>query len=148
MKKEEAIESINKAIESHKAQMAKIERLVYAQTVEKPTAVSKAQCDFGKWLYGDENHVREILGDQFYEKLDILHERWHKEYFKIFKIFFPDTTKGFFSKLIGSTQVDTLELDKAKLYYIEIGETTHDLLNVLSSSQRRMSALSESKFKY
>ena len=148
MKKEKALEAIEKAIESHKAQMAKIERLVYAQTVENPTAVSKAQCDFGKWLYNKENHVQEILGNQFYERLDTLHEKWHKEYFKIFKIFFPDDKKGFFSKLIGSKQVDTLALDKARLYYTEIGETTHDLLVVLSSSQRRMSALSESKFNY
>lgn len=148
MKKEKALEAIEKAIESHKAQMAKIERLVYAQTVENPTAVSKVQCDFGKWLYNKENHVQEILGNQFYERLDTLHEKWHKEYFKIFKIFFPDDKKGFFSKLIGSKQVDTLALDKARLYYTEIGETTHDLLVVLSSSQRRMSALSESKFNY
>ncbi len=148
MKKEKALEAIEKAIESHKAQMAKIERLVYAQTVENPTAVSKVQCDFGKWLYNKENHVQEIIGDLFYERLDTLHEKWHKEYFKIFKIFFPDDKKGFFSKLIGSKQVDTLALDKARLYYTEIGETTHDLLVVLSSSQRRMSALSESKFNY
>ncbi len=39
-----------------------------------------------------------------------------------------------------------MELDKAKLYYSELEVTTQELLKVLGSSERRISALPESKF--
>ena len=147
MNKEDAIESIKKAIESHKAQMVKIERLVYGQAVDNPTVVSKVKCDFGKWLYGDDNHVQKILGDQFYEKLDAQHEQWHVEYLRIYNIFFKDNKKNFFSKLIGLKKLDELEYDRAKLYYTELSETTTSLLASLGSSQRRLEAMNAAKFK-
>ncbi|MFK5937328.1 MAG: CZB domain-containing protein [Sulfurimonas sp.] len=147
MNKEDAILSIQKAIESHKAQMVKIEKLVYGQPVDNPTAVSKVKCDFGKWLYGEDNNVQKILGEQFYEKLDTLHEQWHKEYLRIYNIFFKDNKKGFLSKLLGSKKIDSLEFDKAKLYYAELGETTTSLLASLGSSLRRLEAMNAAKFK-
>jgi hypothetical protein len=39
-----------------------------------------------------------------------------------------------------------LELDRAKLYYSELEETTEELLKALGSSERRIGALKESKF--
>jgi hypothetical protein len=147
MNKEQAIESISNAIEAHKAQMVKIEKLIGGFPVESPTSVSKTKCEFGKWLYGEDTGVQRILGDQFYEKLDKQHEQWHMEYQRIFNVFFKDNKKSFLSKIIGSRKPDSLEIDKVKLYYSELTQTTNLLLQSLASSQRRIIAMNEAKFR-
>uniref|UniRef100_UPI002638B1BC CZB domain-containing protein n=1 Tax=Sulfurimonas sp. TaxID=2022749 RepID=UPI002638B1BC len=105
------------------------------------------QCDVGQWLYDEKYHLESLLGSQFYSELDAIHETWHLEYARIYKIFFSEKKeKGLFSKLFASSKIDPLELDKAKLYYAELNETTQKLLCILEKSQRRLSALNESKF--
>ena len=147
MTKEQTLESVKKAREAHLLQMDKIEAIIEGEKVENPTAVSKKECDFGRWIYDDTNHLKELIGRQFYEKLDAKHEQWHMEYTRIYNIFFKENKKGLFSKLFGNSNVDSLELDKAKLYYSELKTTTQELLKVLASVERRLEALNEAKFK-
>lgn len=149
MNKEQTLESIQNARKAHEAQMAKILALINGLKPENPTALSKTKCDFGMWLYEEDNRVREILGAQFYTKLETLHAKWHSEYSRIYRMFFKDADakRGFFSKLIGSTQLNSMELDKAKLYYAELNETTSELLKALGASERRIAALSDSLFR-
>jgi hypothetical protein len=146
MNKDETLEAIQKARLSHETQMAKIKSVINGDEVKDPTAVLKTECEFGKWLYDDNNHVQKILGSQFYNNIETLHSRWHTEYTKIFNIFFKNRKKSFFSKIMGTDKVDEMELDKAKLYYSELLETTNDLLKALDTSQRRIQALGDSKF--
>jgi hypothetical protein len=104
------------------------------------------KCQFGQWLYGDDERVKTILGVQFYENLDTIHEAWHIQYAQIHAIFIGEEEKGFFSKIFKKHKVSTLEFEKAKLYYKELEHATNDLLRVLDSSLRRVQALSDSKF--
>ncbi|PHQ65468.1 MAG: hypothetical protein COB99_03845 [Sulfurimonas sp.] len=146
MDKTKTLESIQNARRAHEAQMSKIKAAINGDKVENPTAVAKTKCTFGKWLYNDENRLRDILGSLFYDNMEVLHAKWHTEYFKLFEIFFKEEKKGFFSKILGSSKVSEMELDKAKLYYSELEETTKELLKALGSSERRIGALPESKF--
>ena len=146
MDKAKTLESIQGARKALESQMDKIKTAINGGSVENPTALSKVKCEFGKWLYDENNHLRDILGSLFYDKLDILHSRWHSEYFKIFEICFKKEKQGFFSEMFGASKVSDMELDKAKLYYVELEVTTQELLKALSSSERRLSALQESKF--
>jgi len=146
MNKEQTLESIHNARKAHEAQMSKIKAAIEGEKVNNPTAVSKTKCDFGKWLYDDENHLRDILGSLFYDNMEILHARWHTEYLRIYKILFQENNKGLFSKILGSSKISEMDIDKAKLYYCELEATTQELLKVLGSSQRRIGALKESKF--
>lgn len=146
MDKEKTIEAIVNAKKAHENQMKKIVGLLNNKEVENPTAVSKTECDFGKWLYEDNNRLREILGTLFYTNLETLHAKWHMEYSRLFEIFFKSKKKGFFSKTFGSKKVDGMELDKAKVYYSELEATTGELLKAIASSQRRIEALNEKKF--
>ena len=146
MDKEQTLEAIQKARAAHESQMAKIEALIEGKEVDNPTAVAKTKCEFGKWLYDDNNKVQKILGAQFYQTIEVVHARWHMEYVRIFDIFFKDKKKGFFAKITGSTKANDMQRDKAKLYYSELLQTTEDLLKILASSERRISALSDSKF--
>lgn len=146
MDKEHTLEAINNARNAHISQMDKIESLIKGEEVQNPTAVAKTECQFGQWLYKNDNHIEDILGSQFYENIEVLHAKWHHEYLRIFKIFFKEKKKSFFSKLFKLNDMDEMELDKAKLYYSELQVTTNELLRALASSERRISALNESKF--
>ncbi|MDA3908037.1 MAG: CZB domain-containing protein [Sulfurimonas sp.] len=146
MDKTKTLESIQNARRAHEAQMSKIKATIDGDKVNNPTAVAKTKCAFGKWLYDDENHLRDILGSLFYDKIEVLHAKWHNEYFKLFEIFFKEQKKGFFTKIFGSAKITEMEVDRAKLYYSELEVTTQELLKALGSSERRISALPESKF--
>lgn len=146
MDKEKTLESIQNARKSHEAQMSKIKAAIDGEKVDDPTVVAKTKCAFGEWLYDDENHLRDILGSLFYDKMEVLHAKWHSEYFRIFEIFFKDEKKSFFSKILRSSKVSEMDLDKAKLYYSELEITTQELLKALGSSERRIYALPESRF--
>ncbi|WP_457748691.1 CZB domain-containing protein [Sulfurimonas sp.] len=146
MNKEQTITAIEAARKAHIEQMDKIKFLLAGKEVDNLTPVSKIKCTFGQWLYGDDESVKSILGVQFYENLDTIHETWHMQYAKIHAIFIREKKEGFFSKIFGVHKIDALELERAKVYYKDLEEATKELLRILDTSQRRVQALSESKF--
>jgi len=146
MNKQETLSAIEDARDAHVKQMQKIESLLEGKELEDPTPVAKTKCEFGQWLYGDVQHVKKVLGVQFYENLDVLHEAWHIEYSKIYDIFFAQSKKGFFNNFFANKKPEILQIEKAKLYYKELQKTTQDLLRALEVCERRITALGESKF--
>jgi len=147
MTKDETLEAIKKARESHELQMDKIEAAMSGSDVSNPAPPDKTKCDFGLWLYGEDNHIKEIVGSQFFTNLDTEHTKWHAEYKKIYDILFAKrSSKGLFSKLLGKNNLDPMQLDKVKYYYVTLQEISKALLKALASSERRISALNESKF--
>lgn len=146
MDKQTTLAGIEKAKTSHEAQMAKIETLLDGLEVGNPTPLAKTDCSFGKWLYAEENHLEEILGTQFFVKLDTQHEEWHLQYIKIYNIFFKDKKSGFFAGLLGKNKVDDLLIDKAKMYFSELQPISAELIQTLEASHRRATAMSDAKF--
>ena len=146
MNKEETLNAIEHAREAHMEQMDKIKFLIEGKDVDNLTPISKVKCQFGQWLYSDTEKMKRILGVQFYENLDTIHEAWHTQYAKIHAIFVSEEGKGFFSKIFGTHKVNALEQEKAKVYYKDLEQATKNLLRALDASQRRVQALSPSKF--
>ena len=148
MNKEEMLKSLENAKKLHITQMQKIDSLLRGETIENPTAVGKTECEYGQWFYGNKEQVLPILGAQLYERIDKLHEEWHFGYARIFNIFFKDKDKkqGLFSKLLGGSKADSLDIDKGKLYYAELADVTKGLLSATDIAIRRVGALNESKF--
>jgi len=104
---------------------------------------TKNECYFGRWFYQNEN-VKNYVGFQQYEKLDMLHTQWHIQYSKIYQIFAQEK-KGFFSKILQK-KPSTLEIDKAKAYFDDLKLLTQEIIKLLEVAKRRINALSESKF--
>ena len=146
MDKTQTLESIKNAKRVHEAQMSRLQAAIQGCKIDNPTPVSKMECCFGLWLYDEKNHLRDIVGSLFYDNIEVLHTQWHHEYFKLYEILFKEEKKGFLSNVIGSTNLNEMQIDKAKLYYSEIEVTSKKLLKVLGSAERRICALQESKF--
>ncbi len=146
MDKNQTLEALERVRMAHISQMEKIMSAVNGEKIDSPTAVLKTECDFGKWLYSEESHLKKVLGSLFYNNLETAHAKWHNEYAKIFNILFVNVKKGFFSKMVGLDKIDDMELDKAKLYFSELEVTTAELLRVLDSCERRANAMNELRF--
>ncbi len=148
MNKTQMTKAIQKVKIFHEMQMDSLQDFLNGKVVEAPECISKTQCEFGRWLYDDASKVKKILGSQFYESLDTLHTQWHQEYSKIYKLVFENKKQGFFAKIFSPdvNKLDPMALDKAKLYYVELQAISQELLKVLTSSQRRVYAMSEKSF--
>lgn len=146
MTKEQALDDVAKAKHALEVQMTKLKDLINGMDVPNPIATAKGKCEFGKWLYSYDNNMRNLLGELFYLRLEELHKQWFAEYMKIFDMFVHEDEKTFFSKLLNSSSISPLDLDKAKLYFLELEETTQELLLNLEKSERRLNALNPSKF--
>jgi len=148
MDKTQMLNELENAKKTHLAQMQKIKDVLNNKDVQNPTPIGKMDCECGEWFYTHREQLQHILGEQMFIKLDDIHERWHKEYGRIYDIFFKEEKKkGFFAKILGANKVDTMLIDKAKLYYVELEEITKELLKSSEVAIRRVSALQESKFK-
>ena len=83
MTKKQILHAIEHAYEYHVEQMEKVTLLVEGNKVKNPTPRMKNECDFGKWLYGDASRIKRLLGIQFYDEMELIHEFWHIQYKKI-----------------------------------------------------------------
>jgi len=146
MDKKQVLADIHKAKCALEVQMAKMEDLMKGMDVPNPIAAAKEKCEFGKWLYSYDNRMKEILGELFYQRLEKLHKKWFAGYMKIYDMFIHEDEKTFLSKLLNASSISSLDLDKAKLYFVELTETTKELLIYLEKSERRLNAMNESKF--
>ncbi len=146
MDKEKTIQSFQNAKKVYDEQMEKLEVAMDGSNIKIPKAALQTAEVFGEWFYLNNDNLRSILGSLFYDKIETLHLRWHEEYIKTFDIFFQKQKKGFFQNAFGSSKVTGMELEKAKSYYKELKLITKELIKVIDSSERRLSALAESKF--
>ncbi len=146
MGKQKILTALENARKSHELQMHTIASMIKGKEVSETLEVDKHKCEFGKWLYSEDNHLKSIIGSQFYAKLDEEHTRWHSECHKISEILSVKEKKGFISKLVGSNKEDEMKREKAGIYHEQLKIKTEELLRVLRSSQRRVDAMDNSKF--
>lgn len=149
MTKESIQQKIKKARQSHNYQVQKIKFLVDGMPLkEDPTPVSYRECGFGSWIYGDEESLRKLIGDQTFEEIAQQHILWHKEYQKIYQIYYDGAKTGLFAKLTGGgrPKADSLQQDKAKAYYSDLRALTSTLLKMLENLERRIANMPESRF--
>jgi len=146
MNKERTLKALNEIIEDHHLRMRKIQTIIKGKKINNNSLKLSKTCVFTAWLRDEEKHLEDILGSLFYGNLDKLHLEWHKEYLKIYNIFFKNEERGLFSKLLNNSEVNDRDLDKAKIYYFDLEKTSTELLRALILSQNRVEALSLTKF--
>ncbi len=147
MTKQQILDAIENTKHIHLEQMQKIESALNGKSIEKPTALGKMECECGEWLYANKQEMIAILGMQFFERLDKQHETWHLDYVSIYNLLFLEKKKGLFSKVLSSINKDSMKIDKAKFYYVQLKKDTDELLNTADAAFRRVTALSNTKFK-
>ena len=134
----------------HNKNTSAVGKIIKNLPINNEIALSKNECELGKWMIENEKQLRDVFGNIFYEKLENLHARWHIEYKNIYDIYVvkDEKKKGFLSNLISSDKknISQMEKDKAEAYYFELRSTNDEIVDTLDSIFRRTQALKESAF--
>ena len=145
--KTECLENLDAIIQEHHKLLTSLDILVRtADPVETKVDKDPSNCSYAKWyLSQDEKMIKQRIGLQPMEKLAPIHKEWHATYKKIIDIFYPKK-KSFLKKIINIGPTPQ-ELDKAKSYMFDLHNITNELEDIITSIKRRVTALSESKFR-
>ncbi len=142
--KEQCLDSLGTILQEHKNRLLALEILVRTNDPDAPNVVKDySECSFVKWTKNAEL-IKHRIGLQLFEKLDRIHKQWHATYDKVIDIFYPKKS-SLFSKLLHKKPSE-LELNKAQSYVDDLNQLQKELSNTIEGIQRRVRALSESKF--
>ena len=86
------------------------------------------------------------MGASHFEELELLHSNIHEDFNKIIDALATPTSKGLVSKLIRPNAISSLDLEKIKSYYDDLGNTVDNTVNMLERIMRRVHALNESRW--
>ena len=146
MTKKKVLKAIEHAYEYHMQQMEKVKLLIEGKRVKNPTPKVKNACEFGVWLYGDASRIKKLLGIQFYNSMEIIHEYWHIQYEKIYDLYYNDEQRLFGKFLAYRKKLSDEERQEVEEAYAGLQRATEDLLEALIASKRRIIALKEHAF--
>lgn len=146
MKRYQIIEAIDEAKMAHEKQMQNTKALMKWGDLERMTAVKKANCRFSSWLSGSSFDVTKVLGEQFYTRLDMEQEKWHRDYIELYKIFLQKEKKGFLVKIFTGGNLGPIELKMAEFYHERLKLASNKLMAAIESAKRRVYAMPESRF--
>ena len=81
------------------------------------------------------------------KEIETQHFELHDIYMKIFKIYFSDTGRSLFSKLLGTQKkITESEKEMAQEYFRQLKETSERLLEQIEKLERRLMALQSGLF--
>lgn len=148
MKKEETLTHLHNAKKAHISWVHRAHALIEGLPVEKEQVpVSCTDCKFGQWFYGEGQRLNRIPSMDCLKEIETLHYELHDIYMKIFKIYFSDEDRSFFSKFFGTRKKISPESQEiAKEHYKELKTISEKLITAIERLERRLFALQESNF--
>ena len=148
MDKSNALEHLRNAKKAHLKWVQRAKALVSNIPVEKDAIpMDYTECMFGQWFYSEGQEIALMPGMDCIGQIGSKHQELHDEYLKIFKIYFGEANKSFFSKLFNlKKHVGETEQEIARQYYENLKLISDDLLKLIEKLERRVSALPESAF--
>ena len=148
MDKNGLLEHLRNAKKAHLKWLQRAKALISNIPVEKDAIpVDYTECMFGQWFYSEGQEVALMPGMDCVAQIGLKHQELHDEYLKIFKIYFGEANKSFFSKLFNlKKKISESEQEIARQYYDNLKLISDDLLKLIEKLERRISALPENAF--
>ena len=148
MNKAETVKQLHQAKKAHVKWVQRAKALIEGLPVEKDAIpVDCTECKFGQWFYGEGQNLNAIPGMDCLHDIETLHFALHDVYMKIFKVYFGEMNRSFFSKLFNMKK-SVSERDKqvARDYYDQMLDISHQLLEVIDRLERRLHAMTSETF--
>lgn len=148
MDKEMTLEQLSAAKKAHIKWVNRAKSLVEGLPVEKDAIpVDSTECKFGQWFYGEGQKLNAIPAMECLGTIEKLHFQLHDHYMKIFKLYFGETDRSFFSKLFRKkTKVSPEDKESAKAFYTALEGISKQLLDEIGKLERRLHAMPTSTF--
>ncbi len=148
MNKTETLDQLSAAKKAHIKWVNRAKSLVEGIPVEKDAIpVDSTECQFGTWFYGEGQKLYAMSSMDCLDIIENLHFQLHDIYMKIFKLYFGETNRSFFSKLFKmKKKVSDQEKEMAKEYFAKLQEVSKELLDEIGKLERRLHAMPQSSF--
>ncbi|MEJ2468545.1 MAG: CZB domain-containing protein [Campylobacterales bacterium] len=148
MNKEETLEQLSAAKKAHIKWVNRAKSLVEGIPVEKDAIpVDSTECRFGQWFYGEGQKLNAMSNMDCLGKIETLHFNLHDIYMKIFKLYFGEVNRSFFSKLFKTqTKISDRDKDIARDYYVQLEQVSKELLEEIGKLERRLYATAATSF--
>ncbi len=148
MNKAETVEHLHSAKKAHVKWVQRAKALIEGLPIEKEAIpVDCTECKFGQWFYGEGQNLKAIPGMDCLHEIETLHFDLHDMYMKIFKVYFGDMNRSFFSKLFNLKKtVSENDKEVARNYYDQLLDISHQLIEVIDRLERRLHAMSSDAF--
>ncbi|MDB2562029.1 CZB domain-containing protein [Sulfurimonas sp.] len=148
MEKENILNELRAAKVAHLKWVQRAKSLISGMPVEKEAIpLDYTDCVFGKWFYSVGQEIALLPGMSVMDSIGEKHTHLHDMYFKIFQIYFGDSTKSFFAKLLKmKKKVSAAEEEMAQQYYAELEKISKELVELIGRLERRINALGEEFF--
>jgi hypothetical protein len=164
MTREELLESLVNAKESHLSSMRKINNIIRNRSfTNRPPELEASSCGFGYWLNNTEI-LEKVIGSIFYGDLVNIHKKWHDIYLDMYSSYFESkkltdiltkidesekekeieklTTK--MTKI--SFKLSALDEERIKALYSDLEKASTQLKSIIDSCERKIKATSASMF--
>ena len=148
MNKVDTVEHLHAAKKAHVKWVQRAKALIEGLPVEKDAIpVDCTECKFGQWFYSEGQNLNAIPSMDCLHDIETLHFNLHDMYMKIFKLYFGEMNRSFFSKLFNmKKKVSESDKEVARDYYKQLLEISHELLEVIDRLERRLHAMSKTSF--
>lgn len=148
MDKSVTLEHLSAAKKAHIKWVNRAKSLVEGLPVEKDAIpVDSTECKFGQWFYGEGQKLNAFPNMECLSNIETLHFHLHDIYLKIFKLYFGETNRSFFSKLFQmKKKVSEQEKEMAKDYFVQLESISKELLEGIGKLERRLHAMQVSSF--
>jgi mevalonate kinase len=148
MDKEETLGQLSAAKKAHIKWVNRAKALVEGIPVEKDAIpVDSTECQFGTWFYGEGQKLNAMTNMECLGNIETLHFHLHDIYLKIFKLYFGETHRSFFSKLFRmKKQISDQEKEIAKEYFDQMKNVSKQLLGQIGKLERRLYAIPQTTF--
>lgn len=144
MDKIDIITTLKLAAVSHRIWLSNAQALIEGVPLYKDKIpVRSAECEFGKWYYGDGQKLKSLPG---FKEIEESHDKLHETYMEIFTLLYGDENKkpSLFSKLIGSAQKAAAEKwEAARAKSLILKDHSNEVIEQLEQLQRVINDMSE-----
>lgn len=148
MEKQSIVEELKNTKITHLKWLQRAHSLISSLAVEHeliPLEYSK--CVFAQWLSTSGAELATMPGMSVIDPIGEKHKQLHDTYSNIFEIYFGESGKGFFSKLLNTKKkISPEEQTRAEDYYAQLEEISHEFQDLVGKLERRVSALGEDFF--
>ena len=144
MEKTQIVKTLSLAAVSHRAWVSNAHALIDGVPLDKDKVpVSSAECEFGKWYYGDGQQLKSIPG---FKEIEKPHDNLHETYMEIFTLLYGEENKkaSFLSKLIGNPQKAAAEKrEAAKARSLILKDHSNEVIDKMEHLQRVVNAMGD-----
>ena len=164
MTREELLDGLVQAKESHLSNMRKINNIIRNRSfINRPPELESTNCGFGHWLHNTEE-LEKIIGSIFYGDLVTTHQKWHEIYLDMYNSYFENKKLTAILEKIDKSEkekevdklnvkmtkvkfkLNALDEERIKALYSDLEKASSKLKTTIDSCERKIHATSSSLF--